>query len=691
MPAHFQDASGRTLLLRGVNLADGKSPTGQPSHLLSSLATSAAATSRVSYLDSPFSLADAPAHLRKLRFLGFNALRLPVVWEALEHAGPGIYDDAYIAYIKSLVQLCQEYGLRVVINPHQDLFSRFAGGSGAPLWTLHACGLDPDSFADTHAAVRYAEWPADGETSEAGGQGRDKDPKSIPPMMWTSNQNRLACSTLFALLWAGKEVAPQCVIDGVNIQDYLQNHYFAAYGRLAEALGDLAFGWDSMNEPAPGYIGWVDLDKNERDASPMMGSAPTPIQAMRLGMGMEQTVDAYRLGKTGPHKKGTMTVKPGKGCWLKQDQRWKWQRSPEWKLGTCVWALHGVWDGETGKLNEPGYFARVFRNGDWKSVCWKAFFDRWTATIRKYSTQAIVLFQPPIFEEPPDSLLCPNTDIENLGYSPHFYDALTVMKGHWHQHWNVDILRLLRGPQDLMTKLKALKLGAGKVRQVISDQLGAMASDVKSEEGKHQSRSSLVPTLIGEIGIPFNLDDNRAYRDGDYTSHVAALDAILSGCDDHLLNYTLWDYSAVNTHEWGDHWNGEDLSIYCSETGSFPCHESLAGFRGAAAWCRPYVQSLQGTILKMSFDLKTSKFLLDIESHGQGETVIYLPWLHYRRDDRGDDLDLQVTTSAGRWSLDDEQRLLYWKRGIEGRSQITVERSGGPLSPNRLGTVVEVQ
>lgn len=694
MPTHFQDPNGRTLLLRGVNLADGKFPTGQPSHLLSSLDTSAEATSQISYVDSPLRLAEAPTHLRKLRALGFNVLRLPVVWEALEHAGPGVYDSAYIAYVRSLVALCNDkrVGLRVVINPHQDLFSRFAGGSGAPMWALHACGLDPDGFAETHAAVRYAEWPAaadhdaEGEASAKGA----KDPKAIPPMMWTSNQTRLACSTLFALFWAGKEVAPRCVIDGVNIQEYLQNHYFAAYSHLAEALGDLAFGWDSMNEPMPGYVGWVDLDKNERDASPMMGSAPTPIQAMRLGMGMAQTVDAYKLGKTGPHKKGTMTVKPGRGCWLKQDdlERWKWQRSPAWKMGTCVWALHGVWDSATGQLKEPGYFAQVFREGDWKSICWKAFFDKWAATIRKYSPQAVVLFQPPIFEEPPQGLLSSGTDIEHLGYSPHFYDALTVMKGHWHQYWNVDILRLLRGPQDITTKLKALSFGPAKVRKVISDQLGAMASDVKPEEGNHNDQRSLVPTLIGEIGIPFNLDNNKAYGDGDYTSHVAALDAILSGCDDHLLNYTLWNYSAVNNHEWGDHWNGEDLSIYCSETGSFACHQSLAGFRGAAAWCRPYVQSLKGKILRMSFDFSTSRFLLDIEFGEQGDAIIYLPWLHYRRDDRSDDLDVQVTISAGQWSLDDEQRLLYWQCGIEGRSQITLERSGGPLSPEQLGTVV---
>ena len=219
----FQYA-GKTVILRGVNLADGKMPTGCPSYLIDSLNED----NGCSYVDSPFKLEEAPCHFRKLRDLGFNALRIPVVWEALEHQGPGLYDLDYIQYIKALAQISVEHGFKVIINPHQDLWSRFSGGSGAPLWTIHACGLNPTYFAETHAAIRYCEWPLDSE---------EKNPKGIPTMMWTTNHNRLATSTLFALFFAGRRFAPRCEIDGLNIQDYLQNHYFAAYDRLAEEFG----------------------------------------------------------------------------------------------------------------------------------------------------------------------------------------------------------------------------------------------------------------------------------------------------------------------------------------------------------------------------------------------------------------------------------------------------------------------
>ncbi|KKY37940.1 putative glycoside hydrolase family 5 [Diaporthe ampelina] len=700
MPTHFHDESGRTIMLRGVNLADGKFPPGQPTYKLSSLDTHA----KVSYLGSPLSLQDAPAQLARLRYLGFNVLRLPVVWEALEHAGPGAYDDEYIAHAVSLVRLCNDHGFRVIVNPHQDLWSRFAGGSGAPLWTLHACGLDPDSFADTHAAVRYAEWPTDSDNTTHGGRGKDKNPHAIPDMMWTSNHNRLAPLTLFALFFAGRDFAPRCKIDGVNIQDYLQNHYMAAYGRLADALGGLEFGWDSMNEPEPGLVGWKDLGRMEREASATIGSTPSPIEAMKLGMGIEQTVDRFKLGKTGPHKSGTVTVTPGRTCWMKrEDVRWKWDRSDGWKLGECVWAQHGVWDVETGELKRPQYFDHPppgsFEGArstgepfDWKATYWRAFYEKWNAEIRRHSPTTMMFFQSSVFDPPPHNLLSDITshgDHEHMAYSPHFYDALTIMKGHWHTYWNIDIISLLRGPQDMSNKLKALRVGSGKVRQVISDQLGELANDVKG--GAEGEKSHPVPTLIGETGIPFDLDGGKAYRDGDYTSQVAALDAIVSGCDKHLLNYTLWAYSPSNTQEWGDHWNGEDLSIYCAETGSFPSHKYLSGFRAAAGWCRPYVQSISpGTrLVRMDFDLKTARFRVEVEAVESGDVVVYVPWLHYRRSDEEDGLEVKADVSAGEWVLHNEAQLLHWTYQQGGKLSLQFTRASGTLSPKELGTLVQ--
>ncbi|KAI1872184.1 uncharacterized protein JN550_003903 [Neoarthrinium moseri] len=661
----FQEA-GRTVLLRGVNLADAKFPPGHPTYRLDSFDNA----DKCSYVNAPLKLDDAAAHLEKLRYLGFNVLRLPVLWEGLEHEGPGIYDDEYIDYLRKLVQICVDHGFKVVINPHQDLWSRHAGGSGAPLWTIHACGLDPDHFSRTHAAVRYSEWPINQD---------EKDPKDIPGMMWTTNHNRLATSTLFALFFGGRDYAPKCQIDGLNIQDYLQRHYFAAYARLIERLGDLPFGYDSMNEPEAGYISVPDLSKNDRCDTAKIGSTPSPIDSMRLGMGMAQTVPEFRLGSTGPHKTGKISIDPDNSCWLKtEDPRWTWERSPSWPLNTCVWALHGVWNLETGELSKPDYFARLPETSaaatkrenessgqlNFISSYWQEFHQQWTHMIREISPRATIFVQPSVFSAPPPR------EEPLSAYSPHYYDGLTIMQRHWHERWNADVVGLLRG--SYKSKVFGLRVGKDNVRKVISSQLGQLAHDIK------------VPTLIGETGIPFNLDDSKAYRDGDYSSHIKALDAILSGCDDHLLNYTIWAYSAINNQEWGDQWNGEDLSIFCNETGSFPHHPVLQGFRAAAAWCRPYAQSLVGQPISLSFDVQSSKFHLEIESNTPGDATIYVPWLHYRKSDQNEELDLKVTVSEGEWSL--KNQLLTWRYDRGG--SLEFERAQGPLTPEQLGTIV---
>ncbi len=66
---------------------------------------------------------------------GFNFLRLPINWSALEPERDQ-FNDAYLARIKQIVDICAKHGVYVLIDFHQDAYSKEFGEDGAPLWAI---------------------------------------------------------------------------------------------------------------------------------------------------------------------------------------------------------------------------------------------------------------------------------------------------------------------------------------------------------------------------------------------------------------------------------------------------------------------------------------------------------------------------------------------------------------------------
>ncbi|HUV89602.1 MAG TPA: cellulase family glycosylhydrolase, partial [Anaerolineae bacterium] len=197
----FKDNEGRTLLLRGANLGGSTKMPYRPD----------GATYRregffdhrnVSFVGRPFPLAEADEHLGRLRAWGMTFLRFLITWEAIEHAGPGEYDAEYLDYVYAVIEKAGEYGIDVFIDPHQDVWSRWTGGDGAPGWTLEAVGMDLTKLSDTGAAIVHA---------------IHGDP--FPRMIWPTNYDKLGAATMFTLFFAGNDLAPQTRIDGVPVQE----------------------------------------------------------------------------------------------------------------------------------------------------------------------------------------------------------------------------------------------------------------------------------------------------------------------------------------------------------------------------------------------------------------------------------------------------------------------------------------
>ena len=190
---HIRDKDGRYVLFRGCNLGgDSKIPASPAGNPLSGT---------VSFVGRPFPLEEADDHLSRLAGWGFNAIRMIITWEAVEHEGPGIYDEDYLAYLREVLKNCEHYGFAVFIDPHQDAWSRWSGGDGAPRWTLEAVGIDPDKISATGAAFTIQE------------QG-----SSYQPMSWGLNNLRYAAATMSTLFSRGMCLLPDCLWKGFRFR-----------------------------------------------------------------------------------------------------------------------------------------------------------------------------------------------------------------------------------------------------------------------------------------------------------------------------------------------------------------------------------------------------------------------------------------------------------------------------------------
>ncbi|KAK1753067.1 glycoside hydrolase [Echria macrotheca] len=725
----FRDVHGRQVTLRGINVAgDAKYPNlpEQPSHVADDFFDG----DNVKFTGRPFPKEEAHLHFSRLKRFGYNTIRYVFTWEAIEAAGPGIYDEEWIQHTIDILRVAKEYGFYVFMDPHQDVWSRFSGGSGAPMWTLYAAGLNPQSFAATEAAIVHNTYP---------------DVDSFPKMIWSTNYFRLAAATMFALFFAGKEFAPKCIIDGMNIQDYLQGHFIRACTHLAKRIheaGDIenevVFGWETLNEPNKGMIAYDDISVIPKEQALKKGTCPTIWQTILTGSGRAVEVETWDMGGMGPYKVGRALIDPhGEKAWLPadyDDSRYGWKRDPGWKLGECIWAQHGVWDPSNDTLLRKDYFGKRPSNGEHVDYTYFAnnfFMDmvrKYRDAIREQHNGAIILLQGPTMELPPKIKGTPDGDDPLIAYAPHWYDGITLMTKKWNRTWNVDVLGVLRGRY--WHPGLAIKIGETAIRNCFRDQHAAMRQEGLDYLGNH-------PCIMTEFGIPYDMDDKYAYKTGDYASQSAAMDANHFGVENAgLEGYTLWLYMAKNDHERGDQWNGEDLSIFSADDKLLPLsavprspdnqstpsllkaattasmqqrkevdddgsvtpanlkrtltNPSISsettsrepeltanpGYRAAEAYVRPAPVTTAGVIKNYTFDLKRCQFSMTIETSKPPEadapTVVFLPEFHFPKD------ECVVETSSGKWeiSIDDEetaliQRLRWWHGDGEQTLRVT--------------------
>jgi endoglycosylceramidase len=75
-----------------------------------------------------------------LRSIGFNAVRVGIIWKAVEPQ-PGVYDDAYLEQIEQTVALLAQRGIVSLLDFHQDMYNEKYQGEGFPDWAVQDEGL----------------------------------------------------------------------------------------------------------------------------------------------------------------------------------------------------------------------------------------------------------------------------------------------------------------------------------------------------------------------------------------------------------------------------------------------------------------------------------------------------------------------------------------------------------------------
>lgn len=586
----FIDGHGREVILRGVNLGgDCKLPYHKGETWRND---DFAGHREVSFVARPFPLDEAAEHLSRLRSWGFNCLRLLTTWEAVEHAGPGQYDVEYLDYYEEICRLAGQHGFYVFVDFHQDVWSRMTGGSGAPGWTLEEIGIDIAAIEPSGAAI----------TMQRSFDAEDANPHqpSYPQMIWSSNYGRAANGIMWSLFFAGKTLVPDFLVGDEHAQDLLRRSYKGAVKQVAMRVAKMphVIGFDTLNEPS---IGWLDsrLSQNLNRGRRITPSI-SPLAGLAAATGL--CVDVPVLGPNSETPQGIEKLNP--------------DAIRLWKAGaSCPFEAAGIYRIENGlpvAIDEE-----VFQRGpdgvrlDVPEHVYGPFFAEIADTIREIR---------------PDWLLFAELEPFAFIRGHHFPEKMppnSVNASHWY-----DVSMLYHKALNLDNYVDLL---TGETVHGVQDVTRHYIRQLSARKAEAE-RFGGAPTLIGEFGIPYDLDHGTGYeawregrRDEAFQPHAQALGMMYDALDALKLNSTQWNYTASNRNDLriGDGWNQEDLSIFSRDQEDGPD----AGGRATQGFARPYVRAAQGRLVAASFDRRNGRFVaeIDIDPAIAAHTDIALP------------------------------------------------------------------
>lgn len=277
----FRDSQGRLVYFRGVNLgANAKFP--------------------------PFIPFEDPKWWDVLASWGYNMVRLTIFWEAIEPE-PGVYDQRYLDQVEEMVNEASKRGIYVLLDMHQDQYSRHLKGDGAPDWALPK-NVDPDDNSGIAGRFWFFSYFVSGDV-------------------------RTSFSNFFK-------------------SGYLKSHYYNSWKEVAKRVNDSpnVLGYDIMNEPFGGGIPNDEGQFENAFLRPFYGEAISAIREVdpdAVGFVEPSIIDLYK-SRLGPFETDRLIYAPH----IYRSFSWRAVLVPD-KEGTSFGALLSLQRKKADELEMP--------------------------------------------------------------------------------------------------------------------------------------------------------------------------------------------------------------------------------------------------------------------------------------------------------------------------------------------------
>ncbi|MFX1504193.1 MAG: hypothetical protein ACFFDH_24750, partial [Promethearchaeota archaeon] len=241
----------------------------------------------------------------------------------------------------------------------------------------------------------------------------------------------------------------------------------------------------------------------------------------------------------------------------------------------------------------------------------------------------------------------------------------TVNASHWYDPTVGTKRPMIKASYDLA--VDKIIVGKNNVQDMFIRQLNHIKEISKSIHNG-------IPTLIGEFGIPFDMNKKASYEKFKtepklaWKSHNKLLNMIFNALDANLLNSTQWNYTADNNNKWGDYWNLEDFSLF-SRDQQLNSNEINSGGRAIEGFCRPHFILCSGVPLKMDFNYKekTFNFEFNADSSIEAPTIIYVPHIQYPNG-------YNIKVSEGDIDKNANEQLIFIRTNKDGVHTINITK-----------------